>query len=193
MDRDARARQLSRELRTESSPDLRRRRGIVALSLTASAAMGVIALYQTGIIKHLPEPPLPKMDADKVDASAEAYRKFAAPDAVLGLGSYAVTMALASIGGKDRVREMPLVPLALAVKVAFDVATAAKLSVDQWTKHRAFCFWCLIAASATFAMAPLVVPEAMAAASSLFSSSDSRSSPAPASRSTARTTNIACK
>jgi len=179
MDRDARARQLSRELRTESSPDLRRRRGVVALSLTASAAMGLIALYQTGIIKQIPEPPLPLLNAEKVNGSAQAYRKFAAPDAVLGLGSYAATMTLASIGGKDRVHEMPLLPLALAAKVAFDVANAAKLTVDQWTKHRAFCIWCLIAASATFAMAPLVVPEAIAAArvvaSSLFSSSDSRS------------------
>lgn len=125
--------------------------------------MALITLYQVGLIKHLPEPPLPFMNADKVDASAEAYEKLSTPDAVLGLGSYAATMALAAMGGADRVRTMPWVPIALASKVAVDVATAAKLSIDQWTKHRAFCFWCLLAAAATFATAPLVVPEAIAA------------------------------
>ncbi|HEY2829601.1 MAG TPA: vitamin K epoxide reductase family protein [Thermoanaerobaculia bacterium] len=160
MTRDDKAEQLSRELRTGTSRNLRRRRGIVGLSLVASASMGVIALYQTGVIRHLPEPPLPRLNADKVDASAEAYERFAVPDAILGLGSYAATMGLAAMGGKDRAREHPFIPLALAAKIAFDVANAARLSVDQWTQHRAFCFWCLIAAAATFAMAPLVIPEA---------------------------------
>lgn len=158
--------QLSRELRTANTPSLRRRRGIVGLSLIASGSMALIAAYQMGLIRHLPEPPLPMFDADKVDASAEAYERFSVPDAILGLGSYAATMALASMGGKDRAREMPLIPLALAAKVAFDVANAAKLSVDQWKRHRAFCFWCLLAAGATFAMAPLAVQEAVASARS---------------------------
>ena len=161
--REERAIQLSDELRKGVSRDLARRRRIVALSLVASGSMAVITLYQVGLIKHLPEPPLPFMNADKVDASAEAYEKLSTPDAVLGLGSYAATMALAAMGGADRVRTMPWVPIALAGKVAVDVATAAKLSIDQWTKHRAFCFWCLLAAAATFATAPLVVPEAIAA------------------------------
>lgn len=157
------AKQISRELRTASTPHLARRREVVALSLVASGSMALITLYQVGLIKHLPEPPLPMMNADKVDASAEAYEKFSTPDAILGLGSYTATMALAAMGGADRVETMPLVPIALAGKVAFDVINAAKLSLDQWTKHRAFCFWCLVAATATFAMAPLVVPEARAA------------------------------
>ena len=163
MNRETKASRLSSELRTQTSPDLRRRRGMVSLSMLASASMGLIALYQIGIIKHLPEPPLPMMNADKVNASAEAYERLATPDAILGLGSYAATMALAAMGGKNRLREMSWVPLALAAKVAFDAANAAKLSVDQWTKQRAFCFWCLLAATATFAMVPLVIPETIAA------------------------------
>ena len=167
VDREEKATRLSRELRTQTSPDLRRRRGIVGLSMLASASMGLIALYQTCLIKPLPEPPLPMLNADKVDASAEAYEKFATPDAILGLGSYAATMGLAAMGGGDRARTMPWVPLALAAKVAFDAANAAKLTVDQWTKHRAFCLWCLLAAAATFAMVPLAVPETVAAARAL--------------------------
>src|SRR5919197_3271993 len=89
---------LSRELRTGSGRHLWGRRRVLALSLVASASMGLIALYQMGLLKHLPEPPLPRLDADKVDASPEAYRNLATPDAVLGFLSYAVTMTLAAAG-----------------------------------------------------------------------------------------------
>jgi len=129
--------------------------------------MGFIALYQLGLIRHLPDPPLPMMNADRVDGSAEAYERFRIPDAVLGFGSYAVTMALAAMGGTRRARETPWIPLALAAKIAFDASNAGKLSVDQWTKHRAFCLWCLLAAAATFATVPLVIPEAVEAARTL--------------------------
>ncbi|HJT17840.1 MAG TPA: vitamin K epoxide reductase family protein [Thermoanaerobaculia bacterium] len=148
------------DIRTVDTPELARRRGIVALSLTASAAMGVIALYQTGIIKHLPEPPLRSFDADRIDASAEAYKRFSTPDSLLGLGSYAMTAGLAAMGGRDRAR---LISLAMAAKVAFDAANAMRLTVVQWKDFRAWCFWCLIAAGATFAMVPLVIPEAIEA------------------------------
>ncbi len=162
-EKEAQAARLSDELRYGDGPDLARRRKVVGLSLVASAAMGYIALYQMGIVKHLKEPPLPKLDADRVDASAEAYSRFATPDGVLGLGSYIVTMTLAAMGGKDRAVTQPWIPLALAAKVAFDIAQAGRLTVDQATKYHAFCSWCLLAAVSTFATVPLVIPEARAA------------------------------
>ncbi len=152
--------QLSAQLRNDSGSFLEERRGVVALSLTAIGCMGLIALYQMGVIRRLPDPPLPWMDADKVDASDEAYEKLSMPDAFLGLGSYATTMGLAAMGGKDRAVEQPWIPLALAAKASVDALQAAKLSYDQWAKHKAFCLWCLIAAAATFATVPLVIGEA---------------------------------
>jgi hypothetical protein len=121
--------------------------------------MGVIALYQIGATKHVPEPPLPLLDADKVDASKEAYEKLSVGDAFIGFVSYGVTMLLAAAGGPRRHVSHPWLPRALAVKAAFDALQAAKLTVDQWTKHRAFCSWCLTAAGATFAVIPAVIPE----------------------------------
>ncbi len=153
--------QLSRELRLGSGPFLARWRGIAGLSLLSIASMGIISLYQTGIIKHLPEPP--GFNADKVDAAAEAYQYLMTPDAVLGLGSYAMTLALAAMGGQERTREQPWIPLLLAAKVLVDAANAGKLTLDQWTKHRAFCFYCLTAAAATFGTVPLAFGEARAA------------------------------
>ncbi len=151
--------ELSRQLREGRGKFLRHRRGVAGLALTAAGSMGLVSLYQIGIIKHLPDPPLPYFSSDKVDAGAEAYSMLSMPDAPIGLGSYAATLALAAMGSEDRAAERPWIPLALAAKVALDAAQAGKLSVDQWTKHRAFCFWCLIAAGATFATVPLVIPE----------------------------------
>lgn len=159
--------QLSRQLREDDDQFLCKRRGIIACGLAAAGAMGVITLYQIGIIKHLPEPPIPGFDGDKVDASEEAYSLLQMPDAFIGLGSYAATMGLAATGGKDRAQTQPWIPLALLAKATADAAQAAKLSVDQWTKHKAFCFWCLLAAAATFAALPLAVPEGLAAANQL--------------------------
>jgi uncharacterized membrane protein len=157
------AKQLSAQLRNGSGDFLEERRGVIALSLTAIGCMGLIALYQTGLIRRLPDLALPMMDANKVDASEEAYEMLSMPDAVIGLGSYAATMGLAAMGGKDRAQSQPWIPLALAAKASADALQAAKLTYDQWAKHKAFCIWCLIAAAATFATVPLVVGEAVAA------------------------------
>jgi len=88
-----------------------------------------------------------------------AYEKLSTGDAFLGFVSYGVTMLLAATGGPRRHETHPYLPLALAVKAGIDAAQAAKLTVDQWMKHRAFCSWCLAAAAATFAVVPTVVPE----------------------------------
>ncbi len=159
--------QLSKELRTAEGDFLEERRGVIVLSLTAIGCMGLIALYQSGIIRRLPDLPLPLMDAEKVDASEEAYSHFQMGDAFIGLGSYAATMGLAAMGPKNRAEKQPWIPLALAAKATVDAAQAAKLSYDQWAKHKAFCVWCLIAAAATFASVPLVMGEAAVAARQL--------------------------
>ncbi|HET7564507.1 MAG TPA: vitamin K epoxide reductase family protein [Gemmatimonadaceae bacterium] len=161
--REQRARVLSRELREGHAPALRRRRGIVGLALFAAGAMGIMTLYQLGIIEHVPEPNLPKIDSDRVNGSAQAYEHFATPDAALGFGSYAATMVLAAMGGADRARTRPWIPLALAAKVGFDVVQATRLTVSEWSAFRALCFWCLTATAATVATVPLVVPETRAA------------------------------
>lgn len=152
--------QLSEELRHGAGEDLRRRRGLVGLALLGCGAMGVVALYQTGIIRHVPEPKLPWLDADRVDASDEAYSHASTPDGLLGLRNYGTTAVLAAMGGADRASRRPWIPLALAAKVLFDAAVAAKLSWDQWSKHRAFCSWCLLSGAAAVAMLPLAFPEA---------------------------------
>jgi hypothetical protein len=155
---------LSCEWRTETGPLLAERRAIAGLSLLAMGAMGFIALYQTGIIKGLPDPPLPGFNANAVHGSREAYALFALPDAVLGLGSYALTLALATAGGKDRVSVQPWLPLALAAKVGFDIAQAGRLLATEVVRQRVLSLWSLIAVGTTVAAGQRAIPEARAAA-----------------------------
>lgn len=154
------AERVSDDLRRHVGELLDRRRRTAALSLVAAGAMGVVAAYQDGLVRRLPEPPLPFFDAEQVDASGEAYALIRTPDAALGLVSYAATLALAGMGSKERHRDAPLVPLALAAKLLVDAAGGLFLTAEQATKHRKFCSWCLTASVASVAMVPQVMPEA---------------------------------
>lgn len=158
---------VSDDLRRGTGELLDRRRRVAALSLASIGALGAVAAYQTGIIGHLPEPPLPGLDADTVDASGEAYQLFKTPDAALGVLSSAATLVLAGMGDGRRATERPWLPLALAAKVGLDAAGGLFLTAEQASKHRRFCSWCLTAAAASLAMVPQVVPEARVAWRSL--------------------------
>ncbi len=142
------AQALSEFWRAAATPSARRRRHVATTALAAGTVMTGLSLYQLGVIRKLPELPLPGFDAERVDASAQAYQLLSSPDATLGVVSYAVTAALAGLGGEE-----PPVALSalLAAKAAVDLGWAAKLTLDQATKHRAACSWCLLATSLTVA------------------------------------------
>jgi len=154
---------LGSSLRHDARKSMRRRRGIFGLFLAASASMSIVALYQMGILKRIPEPRLPGLHSDKVTGSARAYSLVATPDAVLAIGSYAATMTLAAMGSPDRASEQPALALAMAAKVGFDAVLAAKYTFEEWREHRALCFWCLLASAAALAAVPVAIPEARAA------------------------------
>jgi vitamin K epoxide reductase family protein len=161
--RVAKARELRDEWRFGKESFLGQRRGIAALSLLALASMSVISMYQLGLIKRLPEPSLPRVAGNRLDASRLAYERLQTPDAVLGVGSYAATLGLAALGGSERARKHRWMPLACAGKILFDVFQSVRMMRAQWNSERAFCFWCLLSAGATFASLPLIFPEASAA------------------------------
>ena len=161
------AERVSDDLRRGAGEFLEQRRAIAALSSLVSLCLGVVGLYQFGLLRRVPEPPLPFLRADAVDASGEAYQLFRTPDAALGLVSAGTTLVLAGIGARDRARTLPWVPLLALAKAAGDAASGALLTAEQLTKHRALCSWCTVAAAAQVAVLPLAVPEARAAWRSL--------------------------
>ncbi|NEQ27358.1 MAG: vitamin K epoxide reductase, partial [Microcoleus sp. SIO2G3] len=105
--------QLSHELREGQSPDLDRRRWIIGLSMLGATMGQIVSLYQTGILKELPDLPIPFVDSDRVDASEYAYSRLNTPDGPLMTINYGITAWLASTGGQNRARENPLVPIAM--------------------------------------------------------------------------------
>ena len=159
---------LSQQLRNSSSLFMQLRRGILGLSMVSALAMQLISLYQMGIIKHLPDPPLPHIDSDKVDASPSAYEKLETPDAILALANYAVTMTLTGMGAPDRAKTQPWIPIAMAAKIGFDTYEAAQLYINHVKVQKVFCFWCITAASTTALAVPLAIPETYAAVRNLF-------------------------
>lgn len=160
-------RQLSRELRKGQSPHLQRRRWIIGLSMVGAVAAQIVSLYQTGIIKKLPDPPLPIFDSDKVDASTYAYKRFQSPDGPIMLVNYGITAWLAAAGGERRARTMPWLPIVMGAKIAGDVVTALKLAGEEWAENKALCAYCQAATAASIASLILALPEMISAARQL--------------------------
>lgn len=164
---------LSRELREERSPDLTRRRWTIGLSLVGAAIGGVVTLYQTGIIRRLPDIlPGKIFDAEKVDASDYAYRRMQMPDAAMMTMTYAATAALAAAGGAERAKRQPILPVALAAKAWYDFATCLKLGQEEWADNKALCSWCQVATAISAVTAALSLPEAIRAGRTLLAGTD---------------------
>lgn len=142
-------------MRLAADPLTRARRRVAGCNLGAIAARLPVAAYQTGIVRHLPEPPVGRLDADRVDASGEAYTALHTADAALGMASYAATLALAAMGDAQRARRRPWLVLVFAGKVLADAAAGLVLTAEQATRHRRFCGYCLAAtALSVCAVAP---------------------------------------
>ncbi len=146
-------------LRFGEDEALRRRRGIVCLSLFSGAVLGIVSLFQVGVIRRLPDPPIKNFDADAVNGSDEAYSICMIPDALLGLASYSITALLAGMGSQQERRANRLIPIAMGTKALADAVFAGKLGLEQLTKFRKFSAWSLLVSGATFTSLALAAPE----------------------------------
>ena len=154
------AEKVSDALRRQDSPHLRARRRVAGLQFVSNAALSVVGLYQFGLLKRVPEPPLPGLGADAVDAAGEAYQLGHTPDSTLGILSGGISLALAGMGGPQRASEHPLIPLAMFGKAVVDAANGAYLFAEQVTKHKKVCSFCTVSAVALIASVPAAWPEA---------------------------------
>jgi Vitamin K epoxide reductase family len=153
-------RALSRQLRLETGPDLRRRRRVFGLSLLGTLAAQMVSLFQAGLVRRLPDPPVGPFDSDRVDASDYACSRLETPDGALMLVGYGVTAALAAAGGADRAERHPALPLAPAAKTGFDAVSALRLAGDERRENRAFCAYCQAATVPSLVSLALAPPEA---------------------------------
>ena len=136
-----------------------------------AAAVGVLtmtlaSLRQFGVISHLPDPPLPGFNADKVVLSPAAY-PFGIPDGPIGLAAFASSLVLAAAGPNDRARTHPWLTLASGAQATAIAGGAAYYLFQMRTTVKAWCAYCLVTAAAAFTAAALLAPEALRAASGL--------------------------
>ncbi len=154
---------VSDALRRGTGDFLDQRRRTAVLQTAAAATLAVVNLYQFGVLRKVPEPPLPGLGADRVDASGEAYQLLHTPDATLGIASAGISIVLAGMGGAKRHEQQPWIPLLLLGKSLIDAAGGLYLTAEQLTKHRRICSWCTATAGLLLATVPAVLPEARAA------------------------------
>ncbi len=151
--------QLRRELQNGDNKELNARRAIIGLSLLGIGAMTAVSLFQTGVIKHLPDPPIDGFDSDKVNSSDTAYA-LGVPDGTLSLASLAANIPIAAFGGENRAEEQPLVPLAFAAKASVEAVVAGWYFYQMPTKEKAWCGYCIVGAMANVGIAALSFVEA---------------------------------
>lgn len=135
---------LRRDLRTtRNEPDVLLRRAMVGASLIGIAAMGIVTLFQSGAVRHLPDPPLEGFDSDKVNSSDTAFG-WGMPDAPISIVSHAVNLALATIGTATRATEQPWVPLAATAAAAPSAIVSAKYLFYQMpVQEKGWCPYCI--------------------------------------------------
>jgi hypothetical protein len=165
---------LGLNLRTGVTGHLRRRRTITRLLMFASANLAVVALYQIGAVKRLPQPKWRGLDAEKINGSAQAYSWLSTPDGFLGLASYSASACLVAAGSETRWRDNPLLPVCMTAKLFGDAAYAGKLTLDEIFKYEKVSIWSLGAAVAAFAALPFAFPEFKDACRHLLSSDRER-------------------
>lgn len=153
-----RAAELSRRFRSRDDAALANQRATAASALTAAGALAAVGLYQIGLLRHVPDPPLRIFTSDDVDASGEAYVVGHAPDAILATASAAMTAALAVTGGAGSSRRAWL-RMATALATS-DAAGGLILFAEQLQVHRRLCSWCTVATLAHLASVPPAIRDA---------------------------------
>jgi len=155
------ARQLRRDLQRGKTTHLNLRRAIIGASVVGAASMVPVTLLQTGIVHHLPDPPIKGFHSDAANSSLIAYQ-FGAPDGSMAVASFAVNVPIAAFGGADRAHTKPMVPLVAAAKAGIDLASSAWY-FNEMRRGKKWCPYCLVGAISSLAVFLLSVPEARAA------------------------------
>ena len=137
------------------------RRAIIGTSMVGIASMAPVSMLQTGIVHHLPDPPVKGFHSDLANSSLIAYQ-FGAPDGAVSVASFALNVPIAAFGCADRAHTQPLVPLLACGKAALDAAASAWY-FNQMRRGKKWCPYCIVGAISSMAVLLLAVPEARAA------------------------------
>lgn len=119
---------------------------LVAANVAAIGSLVPVALYQLGVISHLPDPPAKVFDSDRITSSPIAH-PLGIPDGMLGIASYGTTLLMAiCLCRSKRVSRM------LGAKLLLDGGLATFNASRQMTRFGKLCSWCMGAVAATAVM-----------------------------------------
>ena len=112
----------------------------------ALGSLVAVALFQSEVIDHLPDPPGAVFDSERITRSAAAH-PLGIPDSYLGLASYGTTLGLFVLA-----REQGWARRALGFKLMADAGAATFNATRQVVSFRKLCSWCTGTALATAVM-----------------------------------------
>jgi uncharacterized membrane protein len=102
----------------------------------ALATLVPVALYQTGLVESLPDPPSSVFDSERI-ASSKAAHPFGVPDSLLGLASFGTTLGLIFLA-----RRSPIAKKLLGAKLTLDAAAGAFNAGRQVVSFGKLCSCC---------------------------------------------------
>lgn len=152
-----RAAAIRQELLTGTGKELGKRRTITALSALGLIDFAMVSLYQSGVIRRLPELPFKAFDSNKVNAAPKAYR-MGAPDATVTTLVYAANMVLATAGGTEASGRKPVHDVLLGCTIAANAAGAVYYLNDMFFKQKKVCPYCIAGAAINIASAAIAIP-----------------------------------
>jgi len=148
---------IRQELLNSTDEDLQLRRKVVGLSALGLVDFAFISLYQSGVIKRLPELPFKSFDSNKVNAAPDAY-KMGAPDATISAWLYATNMVLATAGGTESSGRKPVHDMLLGGTVAANAGGALYYLYNMVFKQKKVCPYCIAGAAINISSAVIVAP-----------------------------------
>lgn len=147
-------------LLNDDSEDMNRRRKVLALSAAGLVDFSIISMYQTGIIKHMPDIPHPLFASDKVNGAKDAYM-FGVPDGPVSALVYSLSMVLAAAGGSEKANRPPVFDAALGATVAGNAIGAVYYLFNMIFKQKKVCLYCVTGAAINIASAVIIAPTVM--------------------------------
>lgn len=131
----------------ENTGLLRNEALMLGCCVTTIATLIPVALFQTGVLDSLPDPPSRVFDSNWITQSRVAH-PFGIPDSLLGLASFGTTLTLILIARKSSTaKEL------LGAKLALDASAAAFNATRQIVHFGRLCSWCTGTALAAGVMA----------------------------------------
>ena len=120
---------------------------LVGACCAALATLVPVTLYQAGLVRQLPDPPLPFFDSERI-AMSKAAHPLGIPDGFLGIASFGMTLGLVLLARRHGTAKK-----VFGLKLTLDASMAAFNVGRQVVQFGKLCSWCTATAISSGVMA----------------------------------------